>query len=133
MLKRYEENDIRDIAAAIKSKSGNDAKMRVSDMADRIRAIPTGNNYTPTYEDKVVTPSKDVQMVAPSSGYDALKTVTVKPIPPEYVIPSGSKTLNSNGVYVVSGFENVIVDVQVSNPMSGTIDSARLDAIYERS
>lgn len=40
--KLYEENDIQAIASAIKSKSGNNTTMKVSQMASRINSIQTG-------------------------------------------------------------------------------------------
>ena len=131
MLVRYEETDIMDIASAIRSKSGTTDKMRVSEMADRIMAIKIEDPYTPTFEDRTVIPSKEVQAVVASAGYDALKMVTILPIPDEYIVPTGTRRITSNGMFSVSIYESVEVDVHTEDPMSGTIDSARIDAIYE--
>lgn len=122
MLKKYEENDIMDIAAAIKSKSGNNEKMRVADMAERVRDIPTGNNYVPKYEDKTVTPKKTEQVLTPSSGYDGFKLVTVNPIPDEYVVPYGTKNIITNGDHDVSAYRMVNVNVPTSGEGGGTPD-----------
>lgn len=37
------------------------------------------------------------QVVQADAGYDALKKVTVNPIPGEYIVPSGNLPITSNG------------------------------------
>lgn len=131
MLVRYEETDIMDIASAIRSKSGTTEKMRVSEMADRIMAIKIEEPYTPTFEDRTVIPSKELQAVVASAGYDALKMVTILPIPDDYIIPTGTRKITENGTYMIAPYESVEIDVHLENDDSGTIDSSRIDAIYE--
>lgn len=46
---------------------------------------------------KNATPSSSQVVVTPDAGYDALAKVTVAAIPPEYIIPSGTKSITENG------------------------------------
>ena len=56
-----------------------------------VYAIGGGN-----YQSKTVTPTTSQQVVSADSGYDALKRVTVEPIPSEYIIPAGNIAITSN-------------------------------------
>lgn len=48
------------------------------------------------YQSKTVTPSQSTQEVTADSGYDALRKVTVNPIPSEYIVPTGNIAITSN-------------------------------------
>jgi hypothetical protein len=61
-------------------------------------------------EEKTVTPTKQTQEVTPSDG-KYLSKVTVNPIPDDYVIPSGSMTIETNGTHNVGGKAQVVVNV----------------------
>lgn len=64
------------------------------------------------YQSKVVTPTTSQQVVQADSGYDALKKVTVNPIPSEYIVPSGNLPITSNGNNInVAQYETVSVNV----------------------
>ena len=64
----------------------------------------------PTTEEQTVTPSAIQQVVTPI-GADYLSSVTVEPIPDEYIIPSGELNIIENGTYDVTDYESVEVDV----------------------
>ena len=66
---------------------------------------------SPTLQSKTVTPTKSTQTVQADSGYDGLDTVTVNPIPSEYIIPTGSQTITENGTVDVSALAQVVVNV----------------------
>lgn len=61
---------------------------------------------------KTVTPTKSSQSITPSSGKYFSK-VTVKAIPDDYIIPSGTKEILENGTYDVTDTASVNVNVTV--------------------
>lgn len=61
---------------------------------------------------KNATPSSSQVVVTPDAGYDALAKVTVAAIPPEYIIPTGTKNITANGnAQDVKAYEKVNVSV----------------------
>ena len=68
--------------------------------------------YTPpTLQDKEITPTKEVQTVVASEGYDGLSGVTVNAIPDEYVVPSGELEITENGTYNVREYASTNINV----------------------
>ena len=59
---------------------------------------------------KEVTPTKERQVVNPDEGFKMTGTV-VNPIPDEYIVPTGVKSITENGTYDVSDFATAQVDV----------------------
>lgn len=59
---------------------------------------------------KTVTPTKDSQTISPDTG-KLLSGVTVNPIPDEYIVPTGSQTVTTNGTVNVTNLASVVVDV----------------------
>ena len=70
-------------------------------------------NVYPSLTDLEVTPSEEVQTFKheDSYGYD---NVIVNAIPEEYIIPSGTKEINTNGTHDVNDFKNVSVNISTS-------------------
>lgn len=88
-----------------------------------LKRVVIPGEYTPMYQSKTVTPTKNEQFVKADPDYDALKSVTVKPIPSEYIKPEGSMDINENGTFDVR--EKAEVDVQVvAKPKKPYIDSS---------
>ena len=105
------ENSLKDYLAdlyeGISNKKPNVSR-NPQDFRAEIESIDTGS--AATAEEKTVTPTKDTQTVVASTA-DFLSKVTVKPIPNEYVIPSGTAEVFKNGTHNVSGKANVKVSV----------------------
>lgn len=59
---------------------------------------------------KTVTPTKSVQNVTPESG-QLLSGVTVNAIPAQYIVPTGSQTITTNGTVDVTALASVSVNV----------------------
>ena len=69
-------------------------------------------NVQPSLQSKTTTPTKSEQVITAESAYDGLSSVTVNPIPNEYIIPSGSKSITENGTSDVTAYASVSIDVQ---------------------
>jgi hypothetical protein len=71
--------DLVDIANAIRTKKGTSNTIKPYNMATEISTI------TPTLQEKTVSPSRSSQIITPDSGVDGLSQVTVNAIPDEYI------------------------------------------------
>lgn len=72
--------------------------------------------YAAPTETVTVTPTKSTQTKTPSSGKVGFSQVTVNPIPDEYIIPSGSQNITTNGTYDVTSKASVVVNVDTAKP-----------------
>ena len=88
--------------------AGTTAKT-VSPTAGKLGLKAVTINPTPS-SPKTVTPTKSVQNIAPEDG-QLLSGVTVNAIPAEYIIPTGSQTVTTNGAVDVTALASVTVAV----------------------
>lgn len=80
-------------------------------------AIASGTTITPTTSSQTIGGYKNVMEGA----------VTINPIPSQYIVPSGTMSITSNGIYDIVSFASV--DVQVSGGGGITADDIALRAI----
>lgn len=92
--------------------------------------VPTGGD-TPVIESLSVTPTTS-QQTYNDSDVDGYKPVVVNPIPPEYVVPTGTKNITQNGQGIdVAAFASANVNVPNSYSASDegkVVDSGALIA-----
>lgn len=76
--------------------------------------VPIGNNYV-LQTGKQVTPTESTQNITPDNGYDGFDKITVNPIPSNYVVPSGTKSITTNDSSIdVTSYKYVDVDIPVT-------------------
>ena len=87
--------------------------------AGYISTMPTLST-TLTVETNTVTPTTGTQTIHPTDRDHYLTTVTVNPIPSEYIIPSGSETKTANGTYDVTNLASLVVNVPIVTYRTGS-------------
>lgn len=60
---------------------------------------------------KYINPTKERQIIMPDVGYHGLSQAIVEPIPSDYIIPSGTLAITSNGTKDVKNYASVNVNV----------------------
>lgn len=103
------------IANAIREKNGTSETYKPEEMSAAIEALGSGGGSTaPVLQEKAATPTEGTQTVTPDAGFDGLSAVTVNPIPTDYVKPSGTLPITTNGTVDVKRYEKVTVNVPTS-------------------
>lgn len=67
--------------------------------------------YKAIVQEKEATPTKEIQEITPDEGYDGISKMTIKKITDEYIIPTGSVEITSNGTHDVTDKASAIVKV----------------------
>lgn len=100
---------------------------KVLDTSTTSYTIPAGKHsgsgkVSISTETKSVTPKKNSQTVTPSSG-KVLESVTVDAIPSNYIEPSGTLNVSSNGIHNVTSYASVNVNVPASGVELPTLNN----------
>ena len=66
---------------------------------------------SPPYEGPYELTPTEAEQVLPMEGFKAVQDVTIHAIPSEYVIPSGTAEIESNGTFDVRLYASATVDV----------------------
>lgn len=82
------------IANALRTKKGTTGLINPQDFESEITSIQTGS--TITLQTKAATPTKNTQTITPDASYGGLSSVTVHPIPDEYIITSDATATASD-------------------------------------
>lgn len=78
-IKTIDDIHLKQIANAIREKTGSAESIGIDEMPEQIKGIKGGSD--PVLQDKTVTPTTSSQTITADSGYDGLDTVTVNAMP----------------------------------------------------
>lgn len=101
--RKVSDDSLSAIAGAIRTKGGTSAQLSFPDgFKSAIQAIRTD----PVLQRKTVTPQKNLQTIAPDSGYDGLSGVTVEAIPSDYADTSDATATAGDMAEGVTAYVN---------------------------
>ena len=83
-------------------------------------SVSVTGGTTVVLQDKTITPSQQSVVVTCDNGYTGLGTVTVMAIPSQYIIPTGTKNITTNGTNI-DVKEFAAVDVSVAGGATASL------------
>lgn len=91
--------------------------LTIDELIESINNLPEagGGEVEITLQEKTITPTTSSQTITPDENYDGLSKVIVNPIGEEYVIPTGTLDITTNGEVDVSKYEKANVNVASSS------------------
>ena len=98
-IKTIDDTHLKQIANAIREKTGSAEGISVDEMPEQIKGIE--GSTEPALQDKTVTPTTSSQTITADSGYDGLDTVTVNAMPTA-TQATPSITISSAGLITAS-------------------------------
>ena len=81
--------------------------------------VPIGS--TINNQDITITPTTSTQTISATTGYTGLGTVTINPIPSNFIVPTGNKSITNNGTGIdVASYATVSVNIDTVNNTTAT-------------
>lgn len=75
------------------------------------QVIITNSSSSNNFQSKTITPSTLTQTITPDNGYNALYQVIINPIPSNYIVPTGTLNITTNGTHDVSNYASAEVSI----------------------
>ena len=93
----------------------------IPDSGKALSKVNVVTNVEPILQEKTAIPTTSSQTIKANDGFDGLSQVTVTPIPPEYIIPTGTLNVTENGTKDVANYKNVSVNVPATPTQEKTV------------
>lgn len=122
------------IANALRTKKGTTGLINPQDFESEITSIQTGS--TITLQTKAATPTKNTQTITPDASYGGLSSVTVHPIPSEYInttdgTATGSDILKGKTAYAKGTLiTGTLTASSITIAVNGTTSSETTGTLY---
>lgn len=122
------------IADALRAKKGTTELINPQDFESEITSIQTGS--TITLQTKAATPTKNTQTITPDASYGGLSSVTVHPIPDEYIdttsgTATGADILKGKTAYAKGALiTGTLTASSITIAVNGTTSSETTGTLY---